>query len=203
MLIVHPDNPQPRLIKQAVEALRAGKVIAYPTDSCYALGCCIGMKQPMEVIGRIRQVDQKHNYTLVCSDLSQVSCYARLDNMDFKLIKTHTPGAYTFILEASREVPKRLLNAKRKTIGVRIPENKIALALVRELGEPIMSSTLQLPDDEFPLTDPYEIDDILGKQLGAVIDGGYCGLEPTSMIDLSGSEPQVLREGKGDIQWLT
>lgn len=195
---IHPDNPQPRLIRQAVEMLRQGAVIVYPTDSAYALGCHLGDKKALDRIREIRRVDDKHNFTLVCRDLSQAATYAKMDNTAYRLINAHTPGPYTFILPATREVPRRLLHPKRRTIGIRIPDNRIVRALLEELGEPIMSSTLILPGEEMPLTDPYEIREILEHQVDLVIDGGYCDLEPTTVVDLTGDLPQVVRRGKGD-----
>ncbi len=195
---IHPDNPQPRLIRQAVEMLRQGAVIVYPTDSAYALGCHLGDKKALDRIRAIRRVDDKHNFTLVCRDLSQAATYAKMDNTAYRLINAHTPGPYTFILPATREVPRRLLHPKRRTIGIRIPDNRIAQALLEELGEPIMSTTLILPGDDMPLTDPYEIRQLLEHQVDLIIDGGYCDLEPTSVVDLTGELPQVVRRGKGD-----
>ena len=196
---IHPDNPQPRLIDQAVEIIRKGGVIAYPTDSGYALGCHLGDKHAQERIRRIREVDDKHNFTLVCRDLSELATYAKVDNTAYRLIKSLTPGPYTFILAATREVPRRLQNPKRKTIGLRVPDNRIAQALLEALGEPLMSSTLILPGDDMPLTDPYDIRDTLEHSLDLVIDGGYCGFEPTTVVDLTGDAPVVLREGLGDV----
>ncbi len=196
---IHPDNPQQRLIAHSVEIIREGGIIVYPTDSGYALGCHLGDKQAVTRIRHIRRLDERHHLTLVCSDLSQIATYARLDNSNYRLLKAHTPGAYTFILEATREVPRRLLHPKRKSIGLRVPDNPIAQALLRELGEPLMSTTLILPDDELPLTDPYEIREILEHDIDLVIDGGFCGFEPTTVIDLTGDMPQVVREGAGEI----
>ncbi len=195
---IHPDNPQPRLIAHAVEIIRDGGVIVYPTDSGYALGCHLGDKQAVTRLRRIRNLDERHHLTLVCSDLSQIATYARLDNSNYRLIKAHTPGPYTFILEATREVPRRLMHPKRKTIGLRIPDNRIAQALLRELGEPLMSTTLILPGEELPLTDPYEIRQILEHDVDLVIDGGFCGFEPTTVVDLTGDLPKILRKGAGD-----
>lgn len=195
---IHPDNPQPRLIKQAIEILRKGGVIAYPTDSCYALGCQLGNKEAVERITRIRGFDGKHNYTLVCADFSELATYAKVDNQQFRLLKQLTPGPYTFVLVATREVPRRLMQAKRKTIGLRVPDNAIAKALGAELGEPIMSATLMLPGDEQPLFDAWEIRDRLEQHVDLVIDGGYCGLEPTTVVDLSGDSPEIVRRGLGD-----
>jgi tRNA threonylcarbamoyl adenosine modification protein (Sua5/YciO/YrdC/YwlC family) len=198
-LHIHPVNPQPRLIKQVVTMLREGNVIIYPTDSCYALGCYIGDKEAQERIRRIRDIDPKHNFTLVCRDLSEIATYAKVDNAAYRLIKALTPGPYTFILKATREVPRRLQNPRRKTIGLRVPDNRIALAILEALGEPIMSSTLLMPGQETALTDPELILDQLGKQVDLVIDGGYCGFEPTTMVDLVEGVPEVIRRGKGDI----
>lgn len=195
---IHPENPQERLVKQAVEIVRKGGLIAYPTDSAYALGCHIGDKAALDRIRAIRQLDKNHNFTLMCRDLSELSTYAKVDNAIFRLLKNHTPGAYTFILEATSEVPKRLLHPKRKTIGLRVPDNAVALALMEELGEPLMSSSLILPGDTYPLTDPYDIRESLEHQLDLVIDGGYCGLEATTVIDLTGDAPVLIRQGCGD-----
>jgi len=195
---IHPDNPQKRLIDQAVEIMRGGGVVVYPTDSCYALGCHIGDKAAAERIRSIRQLESKHDFTLMCSVLNEVGTYAKLDNPAFRLIKTLTPGPYTFILQATKEVPKRLLTPKRKTIGLRIPNNAIVSAMLNTLGEPIISSTLILPGDEYPMSDPYEMRDILAKQVDLIIDGGYCGLEPTTVVDLLDDVPKVVREGLGD-----
>ncbi|MGW8247765.1 MAG: L-threonylcarbamoyladenylate synthase [Acidiferrobacterales bacterium] len=196
---IHPDNPQKRLVLQAVNIVRDGGVIAYPTDSSYALGCHIGDKSAMERIRRIRQVDDKHNFTLVCRDLSEIAEYARVSNSDYRILKAYTPGPYTFILTASREVPRRLLNPKRKTIGLRIPDNNIAQALLEELDEPLMSSTLILPGETLPMSDPQEIRETLQHEVDAVVDGGYCGLEPTTVVVLDNGEAEVVRVGCGDI----
>ena len=195
---IHPDNPQKRLITQACDIIRKGGLVVYPTDSGYALGCHIGDKTAMDKIRRIRQLDDDHNFTLVCRDLSELSTYAKVNNSVYRAIKAHTPGAYTFILPATKEVPRRLQHAKRKTIGLRIPDNNISLALLEELNEPLMSSTLIMPDDDFPLTDPEEIFDQLGKQLDLVIDGGFGGNEPTTVIEYIDDMPEVLRIGLGD-----
>lgn len=195
---IHPDNPQPRLIKQAIEILQKGGVIAYPTDSCYALGCQLGNKEAVERITRIRGFDGKHNYTLVCADFSELATYAKVDNQQFRMLKQLTPGPYTFVLMATREVPRRLMQAKRKTIGLRVPDNAIAKALVAEMGEPIMSATLMLPGEEQPLFDAWEIRDRLEHQVDLVVDGGYCGLEPTTVVDLSDENPVIVRRGLGD-----
>jgi len=196
---IHPENPQARLVRQAVDIVHKGGVIAYPTDSAYALGCHIGDKQAMERIRRIRKLDADHNFTLVCRDLSELGTYARVDNTAYRLIKHATPGPYTFILEATGEVPRRLLHPKRKTVGLRVPDNPTAQALLAELGQPMMSVTLILPGDEFPLTDPYDIRESLEHEVDLVIDGGYCGLEPTTVVDMTGEAPRVIREGLGDV----
>ncbi len=195
---MHPDNPQVRLVKQAVALVREGGVMAYPTDSAYALGCQIGDKTAMERIVRLRELDEKHNFTLLCRDLSDIATYAKVDNATYRLLKTHTPGAYTFILMATGEVPRRLLHPKRKTIGIRVPAHAICQALLAELGEPLLTSTLMLPGDEYPLNDPEEVRDRLGSRLDLIIDGGFGTLEPTTVIDLSGDAPVVLRRGRGD-----
>ncbi len=195
---IHPENPQKRLIHQACEIIRRGGLIVYPTDSGYALGCHIGDKAAMDKIRRIRQLDDDHNFTLVCRDLSELSVYSRVNNAVFRMIKAHTPGAYTFILPATKEVPRRLQHAKRKSIGLRIPENTIALALLEELNEPLMSSTLILPDEDMPMTDAEDIIDALGKQVDLVIDGGFCGSEPTTVIEFVDDMPEVVRVGQGD-----
>ncbi len=195
---IHPENPQARLIKQAVEIIHRGGVIAYPTDSAYALGCHLGDKAALERIRRIRKLDDSHNFTLVCRDLSELGTYARVDNTAFRLIRAHTPGPYTFILKATDEVPRRLLHPRRRTIGLRVPENRIALDLLETLGEPLMSVTLILPGDELPLTDPFEIRERLEHDLDLVIDGGVCGADPTTVIDLADDSPVVVRQGRGD-----
>ena len=194
---IHPDNPQKRLIHQSVEIVRKGGVIVYPTDSSYALGCHIGDKNAMERLAKIRNVSNRHNFTLMCRDLSEISNYSMVDNQAYRLMKSLTPGPYTFILRANREVPRRLQNPKRKTIGLRVPENRIAHALLEELNEPMMTSTLILPDQEFPMTDAYEIRQCLEHFVDLVIDGGNCGIEPTTVVDLSEGELNVTRRGKG------
>lgn len=195
---IHPDNPQKRLIAQACDIIRRGGLVVYPTDSGYALGCHIGDKTAMDKIRRLRQLDDDHNFTLVCRDLSELSTYAKVNNSVYRAIKAHTPGAYTFILPATKEVPRRLQHAKRKTIGLRIPDNKIALELLEELDEPLMSATLILPDEEFPMTDPQEIVDQIGKQVDLVIDGGFCGNEATTVIEFIDDSADILRVGLGD-----
>lgn len=202
LLELHPKTPQVRLIRRAVEAIRAGGVIVYPTDSCYALGCALGDKGAMERIARIRQIDKAHNFTLVCRDLSEVARYARVANWQYRLMKSCTPGPYTFILPATREVPRRLQNPKRQTIGLRVPDHPVPLLLLEELGEPIMSSTLSLPGDPYPLTDAAEIYERLKHSVDVVLDGGNCGLEPTTMVDLAGDAPLVIRVGRGDVAAL-
>ena len=195
---IHAENPQPRLVKQAVEIIRQGGVVIYPTDSSYALGCQMGDKAALERIRRLRQLDDKHNFTLVCSDLSQLGLFAKVDTAAFRLLKAHTPGPYTFILAATREVPRMLLHAKRRTIGLRVPAHPIALALAEELGEPLMSVSLVMPGDSLPLSDPYEMRDRLQKQVDLIIDGGYGGLEASTVINLADGQPEVLRVGCGD-----
>ena len=199
---IHPENPQRRLIAQAVEIIHKGGVVVYPTDSSYAIGCHLGNKQAAERIRRIRQLDKHHNFTLVCRDLSEISQYSKVDNINYRLLKSQTPGPYTFILPATGEVPRRLLNPKRKNIGLRIPDNLIVMALLEELQEPLMSCTLMLPGDEFPMTDPQQIQLQLENHVDLIIDGGYSGHEPTTVIDLTDDQPVVLREGKGTTQWL-
>ena len=199
---IHPTDPQPRLIAEVIATIRNGGLIAYPTDSSYAFGCHIGNKQALDKIRRIRQTDKNHNFTLVCSDLSEISLFARVENWAYRLIKSLTPGPYTFILPATREVPKRLQHPKRRTIGIRVPDHSIVRAMLASLGEPIMSSTLQLPGDDLPLTDVYEIDERIGNQIDLIVDGGATGIEPTTVIDLSTGSVQVLRKGRGDISSL-
>lgn len=197
---INADNPQARLINQAVACLRSGGVIIYPTDSGYALGCCIGDKATIARVRQIRQLDPKHDLTLMCRDLSEVANYARVDNWAFRLIKSYTPGHYTFILKATSEVPRRLQHPKKKTIGLRIPQHNISLALLESMGEPLITTSLSVPgvDDEL-FADPYEIRDILARQVDLIIDGGFCSYEQTSIIDLTEGEPRVIREGAGDI----
>ncbi len=196
---IHPDNPQERLVAALVRVIRSGGLIAYPTDSSYAFGCHIGDKRAMDRIRRIRRTDRNHNFTLVCSDLSEISTYARVDNWAYRLLKSMTPGPYTFILPATREVPKRLQHPKRRTIGLRVPDHQVVRSMLDSLGEPIMSSTLSLPGDDMPQTDPHEIDRLIGHQIDAIIDAGPVGIEPTSVIDLSSGTAEVLRVGRGDV----
>ena len=199
---IHPDNPQHRLIAQAAEIVRRGGVIVYPTDSVYAIGCHIGDKQALERVRNIRRVDKNHNFTLLCRDLSELANYARVDNSDFRIVKARTPGPFTFILPASSEVPKRLMHPKRKTVGIRVPDSPIAQALLDELGEPMMSVTLIMPGDEYPLADPYDIRQTLESHVDAIIDGGYCGLEPTTVVDMTGDQPELRRQGMGDFSLI-
>jgi len=195
---VHPDNPQPRLIRQVADLVRDGGVIAYPTDSCFALGFRLGNRDGLDRIRRIRGLDDRHHFTLVCHDFAQCGQFVVLGNSVFRLVKAHTPGGYTFILPASREVPRRLMHPRKRTVGVRIPRHTVALALLAELGEPIVSSTLLLPGSEEPLTQGWEIQQRLDHELDAVLDGGDCGLQPTTVVDLSEDEPEILRRGAGD-----
>ncbi|MCO1335051.1 threonylcarbamoyl-AMP synthase [Microbulbifer sp. OS29] len=194
---IHPDNPQGRLISQAAEIVAQGGVIVFPTDSAYAIGCRLGEKLAVERIRAMRQLDKQHNFTLMCRDLSELATYAKVDNQMFRLLKNHTPGPYTFIMPATAEVPRRLIHPKRKTIGIRVPDNAITLALIEELGEPLMSCSLIMPGEEQPLTEPYDIRDTLEHQVELVIDGGFCGVEATTVLDLTGDEPQLVRQGCG------
>lgn len=197
-LQIHPQNPEPRVVRQAVDCLLRGGVLVYPTDSTYALGCHIGDKAALDRIRRIRRLSDKHNFTLVCSDLSSLALYARVHNSAYRILKAYTPGPYTFILKATPEVPRRLMHPKRKTIGIRVPDNPVAQAIVKVLGEPIMSTSLLLPDVEEQLQDPYEMRMKLSKLVDLIIDGGTSDLEPTTMIDLVGGVPEIIRVGKGD-----
>jgi tRNA threonylcarbamoyl adenosine modification protein (Sua5/YciO/YrdC/YwlC family) len=195
---IHPTNPQPRLVHGAVEILRSGGVVVYPTDSSYAFGCQLGAKEAMERIRRIRGLDNKHNFTLVCRDLSEITTYARIDNQAFRILKSLTPGPYTFIFEATKQVPRRMLHPKRKGIGIRVPDNAICQALLAELDEPILSASLLLPGDEHPMTDPQAMRDALDRQVDLIIDGGAGGMEPSTVIDMTGEPYSVVRVGKGD-----
>jgi len=198
-LELHPVNPQLRLIRQAVELLRTGGVIAYPTDSCYALGCHIGDKEALERIRRIREADRHHHFTLVCRDLTEISRYAKVDTRQFRLLKACTPGPYTFIMEATRETPRRLQHEKRRTIGIRVPDHEVPRLMLAELGEPIMSSTLMLPGDDLPLNDGTEIEARLVNRVDALLEGGSGGVEPTTVVDLASWPPVVLRQGRGSL----
>lgn len=195
---IHPDNPQTRLIHQAIEIIKKGGVIVYPTDSGYALGCAIGEKAAMDRIVAIRQLPENHNFTLVCHDLSDISLYAMVSNQSYRLIKNNTPNPYTFILPATKELPRRLMT-KRKTIGIRVPDNAIALALLEALGEPILSCSLMLPHTEVTESDPDEIRDYLEKRVELIIHGGYLGQQPTTVVDLTDETPVIIREGAGDL----
>ncbi|WP_127555193.1 L-threonylcarbamoyladenylate synthase [Saccharospirillum alexandrii] len=197
---IHPENPQPRLIKQAAAIVREGGVIAYPTDSAYALGCHMEDKKALDTIRRIRRIDDSHPMTLVCRDLSELSTFAKVDNVAFRLIKNNTPGPITFLLDATREVPRRMMHPKRRTIGLRVLGNRIAAALLEELGEPMMSTTLILPGEDEPQSDPYEIRDILQHELDLVIDGGFCGFEESSIISFLEDTVTIVREGAGDVE---
>ncbi len=196
---IHPEHPQPRLIRQAAEIIRAGGLVAFPTDSAYALGGHVGDASLIERIKRIRRVDDRHHFTLMCRDLSEIATYARVDNAQYRLLKATTPGSYTFILEATRELPRRILHPRRKTIGLRVPGHRVVQALLEQLNEPILSATLILPGEDLPLTDPNEIREQLERQVDLVIEAGGCGPEATSVIDLSGPEPEVIRVGRGSL----
>ncbi|MFD3839452.1 L-threonylcarbamoyladenylate synthase [Streptomyces sp. NPDC058642] len=195
---VHPDNPQPRTISQVADSIRSGALIAYPTDSCYALGCKLGSRDGIDRIRTIRKLDDRHHFTLVCQDFAQLGQFVRVDNDVFRAIKASTPGSYTFILPATREVPRMLQHPKKKTVGVRIPDHVVTHALLTELGEPLLSSTLLLPDEEEPMTQGWEIKDRLDHVLDAVVDSGECGTEPTTVIDFSNGEAEIIRHGAGD-----
>jgi tRNA threonylcarbamoyl adenosine modification protein (Sua5/YciO/YrdC/YwlC family) len=197
--VIHPTHPQARLIARAAEIVRAGGVIAYPTDSCYALGCHVGDKSAIERLRRIRGVDERHHFTLMCRDLSEIGTYARVDNAQYRLLRTLTPGSYTFILEGTKDLPRRILNPRRKTIGLRVPDHPVALALLAELGEPLLSTTLILSGDDAPLEDAGEIRVRLERDVELVLDGGPCGTAPTTVVDLTGAVPEVLRAGKGPV----
>jgi len=198
-LHIHPENPQARLITQAVERIRAGDVVVYPTDAAYAIGCQIGNKNAMERIAQIRGLGPKHQYAIMCSDLSDIATYAKVDNAMYRLLKANTPAVTTFILPATSEVPKRLMHPKKKTIGLRIPNNPIAQALLKELGEPLLTSTLILPEQKDPLDDPFDIENQLGKRIDVFIDSGFGTLATTSIVDLSGENPEIVRRGVGDV----
>jgi tRNA threonylcarbamoyl adenosine modification protein (Sua5/YciO/YrdC/YwlC family) len=200
--VIHPETPQPRLIRQAAEIIRGGGVVVYPTDATYALGCLIGDKDALDRIRRIRGLDESHQLTLVCRDLSEIASYAKVGNAHYRLLKATTPGPYTFILQATKQVPRRVQHPKRKTIGIRVPDNAILQALLTELREPLMSTTLQLPGDDQPLNDPYEVRQRLEKLVDLIIDGAFGDLEPTTVVDLSEDVPRVVREGRGDVARL-
>jgi tRNA threonylcarbamoyl adenosine modification protein (Sua5/YciO/YrdC/YwlC family) len=203
LITVHPADPQPHRVRKIVDGVRDGALIAYPTDSSYAFGCRIGDRDAIKRIRRIRRTDKRHNFTLVCADLSEISIYARVENWAYRLIKSLTPGPYTFILPATRQLPKILANPKRRTIGIRVPDHPLVTALLEELGEPIMSSTLSLPGDDRPLTDPIEIEDRIGHAIETIVEAGPTGIEPTSVLDLSGGAVQVLRAGRGAVSQFT
>jgi tRNA threonylcarbamoyl adenosine modification protein (Sua5/YciO/YrdC/YwlC family) len=198
LLELHPKNPQQRFVRMAVEVLLDHGVVVYPTDSCYALGCVMGAKDAMERIQRIRQTDKHHFFTLVCRDLSEISRFATVNNWQYRTLKASTPGPYTFVLQATREVPRRLMNEKRRTVGIRVPDHPVVQMLLDEVHVPLMSTTLLLPGDDLPMTDATEIHERIGHAVDLVLDGGNCGLEPTTVVDLSGDAPLVLRAGKGD-----
>ncbi len=200
---IHQDNPQPRLVRKVADMVRTGGLIVYPTDSCYALGCHIGDKSAMQRMRVIRGVDERHHFTLVCKDVAEAAVYARIDDIQFRLMKAAPDGSYTFILRATRELPRRILHPRRKTIGVRFPAHRVAHTLLVELGEPLLSSTLLLPGDETPLTDPQEIRERLEHHVDLVVDAGTCGVQPSTVIDLTGADPQVTRMGKGDIEFMS
>ncbi|MBC9071680.1 threonylcarbamoyl-AMP synthase [Thauera sp. CAU 1555] len=196
---LHPEHPQPRLIRQAAEIMRGGGLVALPTDSAYALAALTGDASVLARIRQIRGVDERHHFTLMCRDLSEIATYARVDNAQYRLLKATTPGAYTFILEGTKELPRRVLHPKRKTIGLRVPDHPVVSALLEELNEPMLTSTLLLPDEDLPLTDPEEIRDRLEKQVELIIEAGYCGPEATSVIDLTSGAPELVRAGRGDL----
>ncbi|WP_370217187.1 L-threonylcarbamoyladenylate synthase [Thalassolituus sp.] len=195
---IHPDNPQARLIKQAADIILEGGLAVIPTDCAYALACRVGDKSATERVIRMRQLGAKHNFTLLCRDLSELSTFAKVDNTEYRLLKAHTPGAFTFILPATRDVPRLLMHPKKRTIGIRVPDNAIAMALLQEIGEPLMTSSLIMPGDELPLSDPYDIRATLEHQLDLVVDGGFCGFEATTVVDMTGEVPESARQGVGD-----
>lgn len=199
---IHPENPQERLLARAAAIVQQGGVIAYPTDSCYALGCHIGEKEAMERILRLRQLPPDHHFTLICRDLSDIATHARVDNQAYRLLRSLTPGAYTFILAASREVPRRLQNPRRRTVGIRVPDHPVVRGLLDLVGQPLMSVTLIEPGEDLPLSDPQDIREKLGRQVDLILDGGSCGHEATTIIDLTGEVPEVVRQGKGDASFL-
>lgn len=197
-LELHPETPQPRMLRAAADCLRAGGVIAYPTDSCYALGCALGAKTAMERIQSLRQAGKGHFFTVVCRDLSEIARFAVVENWQYRLLRSFTPGPYVFVLRATREVPRRLLDARRKTVGIRVPDHAVVRAMLRDYPDPILSTTLQLPGDDMPMTDGREIETRIGHAVDLVLDAGNCGLEPSTIVDLSGDAPRLLRAGKGD-----
>lgn len=199
---IHPDNPQARLIKQAAEIIRQGGLVVIPTDCAYALACRVGDKKATERVQRLRQLKASHNFTLLCRDLSELAEFAKVDNSQYRQLKAHTPGAYTFILEATRQVPKLLMNPKKRTIGIRVPNNAIAMALLAEMDEPLMTTSLIMPGDELPLSDPYDIRQMLEHDVDLVVDGGYCGIEATTVVDMTDEMPVVMRQGLGDASTL-
>ena len=199
-LSIHPDDPQPRFLAQAAEVVRTGGIVALPTDSCYSLGCRLGDKEAVERIRHLRGLDDRHHLTLMCRDLSEIAQFARVDNAQYRLLKATTPGSYVFILEGTKELPRRVLHPKRKTIGLRIPDHRVALALLEELGEPLLTSTLQLPGDELPLTEGWEIQDRLDDLIELILDGGSCGTMPTTVIDLTSVPPTLVRAGRGSLE---
>lgn len=199
---IHPDNPQARLIKQAAEIIRGGGLAIIPTDCAYALACQLEDKRALERVKQIRQLSDKHNFTLICRDLAEIGTYGRVDNTAYRLLKTHTPGAFTFILDGTRDVPRRLMNPKKRTIGIRVPANNIVSALLEELGEPILSTSLIMPGDDMPLSDPYEIRQMLEHAVDLVIDGGYCGIEATTVVDMTGETYEIIRQGVGQMDEL-
>ncbi len=199
---IHAESPQQRLLVQAAQFIREGAIVALPTDSCYALCCHLGDKEALDRIRQIRQMDDRHHLTLMCRDLSEIANYARVDNAQYRLLKAATPGSYTFILEGSKELPRRVMHPKRKTIGLRIPDHPVALALLAELGEPLLTTTLQLPGDEAPLTEGWEIQDRLEDQIDWILDAGHCGTEPTTVVDLTGAAPELIRAGRGPLAIL-
>ena len=196
---IHPDDPQPRLLAQAADILRSGAVVALPTDSCYCLGCRLGDKEALDRIRQIKNLDDRHHLTLMCRDLSEIAQFARVDNAQYRLLKASTPGSYVFILEGTKELPRRVMHPKRKTIGLRIPDHKTALALLEELKEPLLTSTLVLPGDEFPLTEGWEIQERLDDQIELILDGGYCGTTTTTVIDMTALPPTLMRAGRGPL----
>ncbi|MDR1647639.1 MAG: threonylcarbamoyl-AMP synthase [Zoogloeaceae bacterium] len=198
-LFVHPENPEIRALERAARVLRDGGIIAFPTDSCYALGCHLGDKEALDRLRAIRDIDERHHLTLMCRDLSEIAKYARVDNAQYRLLKATTPGSYVFILEGTKELPRRVMHPRRKTIGLRVPNHPVALTLLETLGEPLLTSTLLLPGNEAPLREAWEIADALENRVALVLDSGFCGVEPTTVIDLTGTTPELLRQGRGSL----